>query len=78
MSILLITGFSVAEERTRSEEHPTTDVVKAASGEADGEDPGGLVFDDTSEFVRGITYDPITVKKEAPEADGPVTSTVMK
>ncbi|KAI0300922.1 SART-1 family-domain-containing protein [Russula brevipes] len=68
----------IAEERTRSEERSTTDIVKAESGEADGEDPGGLVFDDTSEFVRGITYDPITVKKEAPEADAPATSTVMK
>ncbi len=36
------------------------------------------MFDDTSEFVRGITYDPVVVKKEAPEADGPATSTLMK
>jgi U4/U6.U5 tri-snRNP-associated protein 1 len=47
-------------------------------GKGGGEDSGGLVFDDTSEFVRGITYDPVVVKKEAPEANGPSTLTPMK
>jgi len=36
------------------------------------------VFDDTSEFVRGITYDPIAVKKETSEANGPTSLTPMK
>ncbi len=40
--------------------------------EAEAETSGGLVFDDTSEFVRGITYDPIAVKREAPGPGGPV------
>ncbi|KAI0342863.1 SART-1 protein [Trametopsis cervina] len=36
--------------------------------EDDDEEGGGLVFDDTSEFVRAITYDPVAVKQEpAPE-----------
>jgi len=47
-------------------------------GKGGGEDSGGLVFDDTSEFVRGITYEPVVVKKEAPEADDPSTLTPMK
>jgi U4/U6.U5 tri-snRNP-associated protein 1 len=67
--------LSVAEERTRSEEPSAVDIVKVEGG---GEDSGGLVFDDTSEFVRGITYDPVVVKKEAPEADGPSSLTPMK
>jgi U4/U6.U5 tri-snRNP-associated protein 1 len=40
------------------------DVDEAAEAE-DGE--GGLTFDDTSEFVRSITYDPNAVKKEPKE-----------
>ncbi|GJE88648.1 SART-1 domain-containing protein [Phanerochaete sordida] len=32
------------------------------------EDDSGLVFDDTSEFVRAITYDPVAVKQE-PKAE---------
>ena len=54
------------------------DIIKVEDGGADGEDSGGLVFDDTSEFVRGITYDPVAIKKEAPVADGPATLTPMK
>src|SRR5712671_2853103 len=77
MSILLITS-SVAEERARSEEPSAVDIVKVEDGEADGEASGGLVFDDTSEFVRGITYNPIAVKKETPAANGPTSSTPMK
>ncbi|KAH9994826.1 SART-1 family-domain-containing protein [Russula vinacea] len=58
----------IAEERARSEEPSVIDLVKVEDGEADRENSGGLVFDDTSEFVRGITYDPVAVKKEASEA----------
>lgn len=35
---------------------------------------GGLTFDDTSEFVRAITYDPVAVKREPVEA--PTTAVV--
>jgi U4/U6.U5 tri-snRNP-associated protein 1 len=67
---------SVAEERARSEEPSTSDPVKVEDGEADREGSGGLIFDDTSEFARGITYDPVAVKKEAPEVDAaPLTTT---
>lgn len=43
--------------------------------ESDDEAEGGLTFDDTSEFVRAITYDPtaVKVKKEEPAA-GPSLS----
>ncbi|KAH8994948.1 SART-1 family-domain-containing protein [Lactarius akahatsu] len=68
----------VAEERARSEEPSTVDVIKVEDGEAEVERSGGLVFDDTSEFVRGITYDPIVVKREVPGADGPVTPAMLK
>ncbi|KAI9461625.1 SART-1 protein [Lactarius psammicola] len=68
----------VAEERARSEEPSTIDVIKVEDGEAEAEGSGGLVFDDTSEFVRGITYDPVAVKREAPGADGPVTPAMPK
>lgn len=36
------------------------------------EEEGGLVFDDTSEFVRAITYDPVAVKQE-PVAENPLS-----
>jgi U4/U6.U5 tri-snRNP-associated protein 1 len=66
----------IAEERARSEEPSVIDLVKVEDGEADREDSGGLVFDDTSEFVRGITYDPVAVKKEVSEVDAaPLTRT---
>jgi U4/U6.U5 tri-snRNP-associated protein 1 len=64
---------SVAENRARSEGPPAIDVIKA---EEAGEDSGGLVFDDTSEFVRGITFDPVAIKKE--QTDGPPTTIEMK
>lgn len=32
------------------------------------EDEGGITIDDTSEFVRAITYDPTPVKREPTEA----------
>lgn len=39
-------------------------MIKIEDDEAEAD--GGLVFDDTSEFVRAITYDPVAVKQEAP------------
>ncbi|KAI9455991.1 SART-1-domain-containing protein [Russula earlei] len=68
----------IAEERARPEEPSAVDIGKIEDGGAEGGDSGGLVFDDTSEFVRGITYDPITVKKEVPETNGPPTLTTIK
>lgn len=37
-------------------------------GDGDDDEDGGLTIDDTSEFVRAITYDPTAVKKEFVEA----------
>ncbi|KAI0049811.1 SART-1-domain-containing protein [Auriscalpium vulgare] len=56
---LLTTGL-VAEEKVKSEQPDEADVINVDDNEASA----GLVFDDTSEFVRGITYDPTAVKKE--------------
>lgn len=47
----------VAEERAKSQ--GPRDVIEI---EDDGD--GGLTFDDTTEFVRAITYDPVVIKKE--------------
>jgi U4/U6.U5 tri-snRNP-associated protein 1 len=69
---------SVAEERARSEEPSTIDVIKVEDEEAEAEGSGGLVFDDTSEFVRGITYDPVAVKREPPGAGGPTILATLK
>lgn len=41
------------------------DVVNLGDDDDSGE--GGLVFDDTSEFVRGITHNPVPVKQEPQE-----------
>jgi U4/U6.U5 tri-snRNP-associated protein 1 len=53
-------------------------VIRVEDDEAEAEGSGGLVFDDTSEFVRGITYDPVAVKREPPGADGPATLAASK
>lgn len=55
---------SVAEERERSVAANGHDVINV--DDDDNVDSGGLTFDDTSEFVRAITYDPVAVKKEPP------------
>ncbi|KAI0956196.1 hypothetical protein AcV7_006656 [Taiwanofungus camphoratus] len=53
----------IAEERAQSRA-ANSDAIVMVEDDADGE--AGLTFDDTSEFVRAITYDPIVVKKEPP------------
>ncbi|KAH9917845.1 SART-1 protein [Fomitopsis serialis] len=58
----------IAEERAKSE-GPAAEVIKIEDD--DNDDEGGLTFDDTSEFVRAITYDPVAVKKEPP-AEAPL------
>ena len=52
----------VAEQRAKPE---TKDVIMVEDGDGAGE--GGLTIDDTSEFVRAITFDPTAVKKERVE-----------
>ncbi|KAJ3906720.1 SART-1 family-domain-containing protein [Lentinula edodes] len=61
----------VAEEREEQEKKAST---KAEDGDikmGDDEEAGGLVFDDTSEFVRAVGNNPITVKKEPKEKTSP-------
>ncbi|KAI0671743.1 SART-1 protein [Trametes maxima] len=52
----------IAAERVKTEETDAIDVDNLQ------EDDGGLTIDDTSEFVRAITFDPTPVKKEPREA----------
>ncbi|KAL6307460.1 SART-1 protein [Sparassis latifolia] len=57
----------IAEERDMSETANGAEVIRIEDDEdADGD--SGLTFDDTSEFVRAITFDPTVgrVKQEAP------------
>ena len=59
------TFLSVAEERARASAAPD-DNVKVEDDE-DGIDDSGLVFDDTSEFIRAIQYTHTAVKVEPKE-----------
>ncbi|KAI0787676.1 SART-1 protein [Fomes fomentarius] len=52
----------IAEQRAESE---AKEVIMVDDDQEDGE--GGLTIDDTSEFVRAITFDPTAVKKETVE-----------
>ncbi|OAX39563.1 SART-1-domain-containing protein [Rhizopogon vinicolor AM-OR11-026] len=56
----------VAEERNREQSNHVDDIMKIDDTE-DG-DANGLTFDDTSEFVRAISYNPAAVKVEPAEA----------
>ncbi|THH01480.1 hypothetical protein EW026_g1250 [Hermanssonia centrifuga] len=51
----------IMEQRENSTTANGREVIKI---EDDEPEEGGLVFDDTSEFVRAITYDPVAVKQE--------------
>ncbi|KAH9935252.1 SART-1 protein [Amylocystis lapponica] len=55
----------VAEERAQPETANGHVVINVDDGEEAGEE-SGLTFDDTSEFVRAISYNPVMVKKEVP------------
>ncbi|CCM01386.1 uncharacterized protein FIBRA_03437 [Fibroporia radiculosa] len=55
----------VAEERAKSEAQNGDSSFNVENG-GDGDEESGLTFDDTSEFVRAITYDPVAIKKELP------------
>jgi U4/U6.U5 tri-snRNP-associated protein 1 len=54
-------NFTVAVERAQ-EEAAAQASAKIEDGEEDGD--GAITFDDTSEFVRGITHNPVVVKTE--------------
>jgi U4/U6.U5 tri-snRNP-associated protein 1 len=54
----------VAEERARAEAALANEIIKIEDDEPTAEGQGGLTFDDTSEFVRAISYNPIAVKAE--------------
>jgi U4/U6.U5 tri-snRNP-associated protein 1 len=55
------------EERARAEAAQADEIIKIEDDEATTEGQGGLTFDDTSEFVRAISYNPAAVKAEPVE-----------
>ncbi|KAH8099921.1 SART-1 protein [Cristinia sonorae] len=57
----------IAEEREQAMAVDRAEVIKIEDDDSPDGGEGGLTFDDTSEFVRAITYDPIAVKKEPAE-----------
>jgi U4/U6.U5 tri-snRNP-associated protein 1 len=59
-------AFIVADERAR-EQSAADDIIKAEDDDEPGGEVGGITFDDTSEFVRAISYNPIVVKAEPVE-----------
>ncbi|KAI5119438.1 hypothetical protein M0805_008377 [Coniferiporia weirii] len=54
----------LAEERVRDGTGPDDSAIKV---EDEDDDDSGLVFDDTSEFVRSVQYNPVAVKEEPKE-----------
>jgi U4/U6.U5 tri-snRNP-associated protein 1 len=56
--------LTVAEERALAEAALSDDIIKIEDHEPMAEGQGGLTFDDTSEFVRAISYNPAAVKSE--------------
>jgi U4/U6.U5 tri-snRNP-associated protein 1 len=64
-----VTVSSVAEERIREQSNQANDIIQIDDSE-DG-NANGLTFDDTSEFVRAISYNPAAVKVEPAEAVEP-------
>lgn len=58
---------AVAEERALQEAAQANEIIKVEDDEPTGEGQGGLTFDDTSEFVRAISYNPAAVKVEPAE-----------
>ncbi|KIJ62825.1 hypothetical protein HYDPIDRAFT_156925 [Hydnomerulius pinastri MD-312] len=57
----------VAEERAREQSVHADDIVKVEDADEDGGE-SGLTFDDTSEFVRAISYNPAAMKTEQDES----------
>jgi U4/U6.U5 tri-snRNP-associated protein 1 len=56
--------FIVASERVQSQVGEAPHATKLEDGQETNE--GGITFDDTSEFVRSITYDPTALIKSEP------------
>ncbi|KAH7930183.1 SART-1 protein [Leucogyrophana mollusca] len=56
----------VAEDRAREESVRADDIIKVEDADEERE-TAGLTFDDTSEFVRAISYNPTAVKVEQTE-----------
>ncbi|EMD31320.1 hypothetical protein CERSUDRAFT_119882 [Gelatoporia subvermispora B] len=54
----------IAEQRAKSKSPGPDGAIKVE--DEDDDESGGLVFDETSEFIRNITYEPVAVKKEPP------------
>jgi U4/U6.U5 tri-snRNP-associated protein 1 len=80
-----LTQLTVAEERVRdqTEEAMRMDTqVKVEDDESgpthDGDLQGGLEFDDTSEFVRAIQYNPVVAKEEQKPASLPAVPAESK
>lgn len=59
--------FTVATERAREEAAQADEIIKIEDDDVGEEEQGGLTFDDTSEFVRAISYNPAAVKAEPVE-----------
>lgn len=66
----------MAAERAQEEAAQADEIIKVEDNDLAEEGQGGLTFDDTSEFVRAISYNPAAVKTEAIEP--PVTRGVSK
>jgi U4/U6.U5 tri-snRNP-associated protein 1 len=62
--LIIYFKLPVAEERAREEAAQADEVIKIDDDESIAEGQGGLTFDDTSEFVRAISYNPAAVKAE--------------
>lgn len=58
---------TVAEERAREEANQANQIIKIDDDDPTTDGQGGLTFDDTSEFVRAISYNPAAVKAEPAE-----------
>ena len=65
-SKLIHGSYLVAEERVRASAGPENSTAEIKAEEDDG-DLSGLVFDDTSEFVRAIQFNPVPVKTQPKE-----------
>ncbi|KAG5638775.1 hypothetical protein H0H81_010196 [Sphagnurus paluster] len=56
----------ITEQRAQEEAEQAKEVIKVESDNEEGDESGGLTFDDTSEFVRAVGNNPI-VKSEPKE-----------
>ena len=66
MTHFCLTAFLVAADRAREQSPTTDDIIKVEEAEEETGD-SGLTFDDTSEFVRSISYNPAAVKVDQVE-----------